>query len=491
MDHNDNYCIKEGYRINGKPQYYLDNPNELIYQPDVYELAFYLAERSNAQFIIDIGGGSGEKLRNNGEFKIIAVDFGANVEFLNKQSHIDQVIEFNLEYGMPDIPYEILKDSVIIFSDVIEHLIQPDSILNALSEISNVCKFMLISTPDRVKARGIGDFGPPKNIAHVREWSIEELDSLLRRYHFSPYLIGHTINTNVHLWKNTILVISGSLAFCRPTKEVRTLAIVNAYNEEDIIVETINHLINQGVAVKVIDNWSTDSTYHKVKELSEINNNISVQRYPERPTEYYEWGSLLENVEDLANDLDYDWFIHYDADEIRESPWRDFTLNQAISFVDSCGYSAVDFTILDFRPTNKEVVSNNHEDNLKFFEFGKRGGHFKQIKCWKKYPGIKVDLSSSGGHEAQFPGRSIFPIKFLTKHYPLRNPHQAFKKVFNERNNRISPEEREKGWHTQYSHYNPEDASFLWDYNSLIPWNRNVFMSEYLVERISGIGIKR
>ena len=41
-----------------------------------------------------------------------------------------------------------------------------------------------------------------------------------------------------------------------------------------------------------------------------------------------------------------------------------------------------------------------------------------QIRCWKKAP--DVDLASSGGHEARFEGRRVFPLRFILRHYPIR-----------------------------------------------------------------------
>jgi len=124
------------------------------------------------------------------------------------------------------------------------------------------------------------------------------------------------------------------------------------------------------------------------------------------------------------------------------------------------------------------------------FEFGKRPGHFAQIKAWKHLNGINVNLSSNGGHSVSFENRKIYPIKFLIKHYSLRSEAQAKKKIFFDRLPRFEKENKEKGWHTQYNIYN-ENSSFIFDKDNLINWNAKTFESEYLVERISGIGIIR
>jgi hypothetical protein len=81
-----NYCLKESYRHNATPQYYADVVEYgKVWQPEVYNLAFETAVVHNAEYIIDIGSGSGEKLKKfERKFKVISVDFGKNKEIIQK-----------------------------------------------------------------------------------------------------------------------------------------------------------------------------------------------------------------------------------------------------------------------------------------------------------------------------------------------------------------------------------------------------------------------
>ena len=36
---------------------------------------------------------------------------------------------------------------------------------------------------------------------------------------------------------------------------------MHAYNEEDIVIPVLKHLIDQGIEIYFVDNWSTDKTY--------------------------------------------------------------------------------------------------------------------------------------------------------------------------------------------------------------------------------------
>ena len=111
-----------------------------------------------------------------------------------------------------------------------------------------------------------------------------------------------------------------------------------------------------------------------------------------------------------------------------------------------------------------------------------------QIKAWKNRR--KVCLVDSGGHEAVFEGRRTFPLKFLTKHYPLRSVGQAQKKVFGDRLPRILREQAERGWHMQYDQYANNGSVSGWHHHELLPWAEHLFLTEYLVQRLSGIGLK-
>src|SRR5262249_7491581 len=144
----------------------------------------------------------------------------------------------------------------------------------------------------------------------------------------------------------------------------------------------------------------------------------------------FDWDRILRRKAQLASELDADWFIHHDADEFRESPWADVTLKEAISRVDALGYNAIDFASLDFRPTDDEFRGGDIRAAFPLYSDGASYDKV-QIRCWKKC--ADVDLASTGGHEARFDGRRVFPIRFLLRHYPIRGQSHGNRKVFAER----------------------------------------------------------
>jgi hypothetical protein len=167
----------------------------------------------------------------------------------------------------------------------------------------------------------------------------------------------------------------------------------------------------------------------------------------------------------LASELDADWFMHHDADEFRDSPWPGLSLSEGIALVDRLGYNAIDFALMNFLPVNHEHGGPGDQQRLRHYEPG-RWWDEPQITCWKKTP--VVDLATSGGHEAQFPGREIFPIRFLLRHYPVRDPGEPTGVL--QRKPRFAVADRRRGWHA------PTDASserdrFVRDRTGLIEYD--------------------
>jgi hypothetical protein len=250
---------------------------------------------------------------------------------------------------------------------------------------------------------------------------------------------------------------------------MKVTALIAAYNEADIIDQVVGDLIRQDVSVYLIDNGSTDGTADSVGRW--LNHGlIGVERFPadgENPV--FDWTALLKRKEELARQLDADWFIHSDADEFRESPWPDEPLAQAIAAVDRAGYNAIDFEVLNFWPTHDRFQPGDDvREAFPFFAHSEREWADQQIKCWKR--NTQVDLVSSGGHEAKFDGRRVFPLRFILRHYPIRGQAHGDRKVFVERKPRFAPEERAKKWHIQYDGFEP-GARFLRDQKELERWD--------------------
>jgi hypothetical protein len=260
----------------------------------------------------------------------------------------------------------------------------------------------------------------------------------------------------------------------------RVTALIAAHNEEDVVGQVVRDLVEQGIGVYLIDHGSTDGTRAE-GEKAAGGRLVGVERLD---VEGFSLQAILERKAQLARELDSTWFINQDADEFRESPWLDGNLLEAIRRVDAFGYNAIDFEVLNFWPTHDRFRKG--DDVRAAFPLYERGGTFDrlQIRCWKR-PDGPLDLLSSGGHEAAFEGRRVFPLRFLLRHYPIRGQAHGERKVFQERRPRFAASERERGWHVQYDALQPGHR-FIRDPASLRPYDPHAVRLE-LVLRHRGV----
>ncbi|WP_165873441.1 rhamnan synthesis F family protein [Parasulfuritortus cantonensis] len=498
MNSKDNFFIKDGYTARTTANYFEDSlvgTEGVLHQPHVYAFAGYLAKKFACTHILDIGCGRAVKLADlHPDFEIVGVDIGSNIEYCRSHYGFGTWLTLDLETAEGDLlSPEVLQKTVLVCSDVIEHLVDPKPLLGFISRCLDHAPVAILSTPERDLVRGVDDAGPPANTAHVREWNQAELGLLLQDFGFDVAFLGLTCNNNRDWAKKTTLAVLHGRAL--PPRQVacatdfRVVAFMTAYNEADIIFHSIRHLIDQGVDVYLIDNWSTDDTVaHATPLLGK--GLIAIEQFPPGgPTGTYDWHALLTRVEELAQAIQANWYLHHDADEIREAPWSDMRLREAFAYVERMGFNAVDHTVIEFRPVDDGFESGtDYGTYFRHWEFGCKPGHFKQVKAWRS-SGVRVDLARSGGHEAAFEDRRVFPYKFLLRHYPVRSQGHGVKKVFAERKQRFNPLERvEKGWHVHYDDI-VQGHNFVRSEMGLSRFEEETFCSDYLVERLSGLGI--
>ena len=257
----------------------------------------------------------------------------------------------------------------------------------------------------------------------------------------------------------------------------KVLAVIHFYNEADILEKTIRYLLNQEVDLYMLDNWSDDDSYEIAQKYKEIYpDRIYLEHFPlSGKGDNYEWYNQLEKTEMISRVLDYDWFIHYDADEMRISPWENTTLRKAIFWIDSQGYNCIENTVIDFRFTDRNAGNIFMKDT--YFDFRHDKKMFDQLKTWKKSE--KIDLKSSAGHFVHISDPKIYPLKFLNRHYPLRSMEQAEKKVFQDRLPRFRKEQVERGWHGHYNRFKRAE-DFIYDRTQLLCWRPETFQELYI-----------
>jgi hypothetical protein len=266
------------------------------------------------------------------------------------------------------------------------------------------------------------------------------------------------------------------------TRSFRTIALLAAYNEGDVISSVIGHLVESGVDVYLIDNRSTDDTASQAKPWLG-KGLLEIEEFPAKAPEGgehpFDWTAILRRKEELAGSLDADWFLHHDADEFRETPWPGIGLGEGIRWVDRLGYNCIDFRVFNFPPVDDAFSGGDPRGHFRYWseapEFDR-----SQLKCWKN-DGGPVSLVPSGGHEVGLPNRRVFPIPFLLRHYPIRGQAHGRRKVFSDRRGRFLERERARQWHIQYDAIE-ESHDFLADPATLRPFDADQVRLELMLD---------
>ena len=181
------YKIQEGYTHRLHPGHHDDSNWEDQSQYEVYQYCAKFMELNNLQTVVDVGCGSGFKLiKDLGKFKTIGTETEPCYSLL-KSKYPDR--EWYLA-GEPEKSFyknpNIENADVVLCCDVIEHIIDPDILLEYLLSLN--AKYYIISTPCREVLCKNPRFsaiygptwdGPPLNGCHVREWTMKEFTEYL------------------------------------------------------------------------------------------------------------------------------------------------------------------------------------------------------------------------------------------------------------------------------------------------------------------------
>lgn len=196
--------------------------------------------------------------------------------------------------------------------------------------------------------------------------------------------------------------------------EMRIVALLAIRNEELYLERCLKHLIDQGVDVCVIDNDSTDSSL----QIAKRHLGHGVCRIERLPYEgFFDEMAKMRLKATLAQEIDAEWFIHHDADEIREAPKPFKNLVEGIKEVDRQGYNAINFDEFVFLPTNgvETFEDRDYVSCMKYYYFFEPI-KLNRINAWRKTV-LDERFVESGGHHIVFDGINVFPDPFIMRHY--------------------------------------------------------------------------
>ncbi len=232
---------------------------------------------------------------------------------------------------------------------------------------------------------------------------------------------------------------------------MKIIALLTVYNETLFIRRCLQHLRDQEISVYLIDNGSTDNTRQIAEEFLG-NSVICIDELPRRGI--FELEKILQKEEAVSRELDADWYIHLDADEIRQAPNPYRTLREGIEAVDRMGYNAINFDEFVFVPTSDEANFENdaYPEEMKYYYFFEPK-KLRRLNAWKNI--VPVDLHSHGGHKVNFPGMKVYPENFILRHYISLSRSHLIRKFCSRV---VSEAERgQKGWNNARASLHPND----------------------------------
>ena len=229
--------------------------------------------------------------------------------------------------GKPRGPVDVdlIKRSVLTGSSTVNVGMEAPSLFRELNEFLNYSPVGLFAFAATEPGDGVSR---PDPVRSLREWQARlQAEGLNCPFAgFAPVVLDDG-------GQRSVLAVLENNHFARPgpaPADFRVVAILTAYNEEDVIVPAIQRLVGQEIGVFVIDNWSSDGTFELARRYLG-RGVIGVERFPASgPVHRFLWGQLLQRVEEVSRSLKADWFIHHDVDEERESPWPGVTCGTAL-----------------------------------------------------------------------------------------------------------------------------------------------------------------
>ena len=202
------------------------------------------------------------------------------------------------------------------------------------------------------------------------------------------------------------------------------IAIIGCRNEEPYLANCLRHLLDNDISFAVIDSESTDGTSAILSRPDLKRGLAAYQTIPFDGT--FRMQPILRAKEVMAQQLEADWIIHLDADEIMHSSRDGENLHDAIARLSAEGANVVNFDEFVFLPVDHDYCADiaGHQQirNYYFFEPHPQ----RLMRAWRKDAGLS--MVATGGHRLKGAEVRLAPEALILRHYIFLSQEHAFRK---------------------------------------------------------------
>ncbi len=202
------------------------------------------------------------------------------------------------------------------------------------------------------------------------------------------------------------------------------IAVTLVKDEQDIIEQTVSHMLTQVDEVIVADNDSSDETWDILVGLPEYRDRLILQ--PDSDPAYYQSRKMTALAAQAAK-RGADWVVPFDADEY----W--YSLHGRIADVlEGVEASIVPAQMYDHRATAKDPDVGNPLERLGWHRREPLG--LPKVACRAALP----VLIEEGNHGASYREVTRADDLLAVRHFPYRSAEQMVRKVINGRAGRAA-----------------------------------------------------
>ena len=199
--------------------------------------------------------------------------------------------------------------------------------------------------------------------------------------------------------------------------DINVTAIIAIRNGSFYFLRLCEYARKNGINLAIIDNDSQDN----LQDLITQNKDVVIKSKTLKYEGYFDLTQQLKAKESLTKELDCDWIIHQDVDELLYSNIKGERIADALKRVHELGFNAVNFDEFVFLPL--ERFKKFHSDNYHkmkwyyFFEPAKS----RLMRAFHRSLKTKIN---SGGHKLEG-DINLYPENFCMRHYIFKNREHA------------------------------------------------------------------